>query len=114
MKFFKKRIHESVGFAAMFAVGLTLNVAWILNFLVYRIDAIKEMFILQESVGLISGLYLSTLVSFFVLFGISLLYFKGKDVSHHRDGILWFFIVSVLIFFIMTIPAVYEFSVIVE
>ncbi len=114
MKFFQKRIHESVAFSALFATGLTLNIAWISNFLVYRIDLIRELFTLKESVGPISGLYLKTLVSFFIIFGISLLFLKGKDVSHNRDGILWFLMISVVLFLIMTMPIVYEFFVLVE
>ena len=114
MSLFKKRIHESVALAAYLSAAIVFQIAWMANWLVHRSDWIQSQFNLVESVGPISGLYLKTAVGYFLLFGIFVVVFRGKDVSHWRDRVFWFFLFSLVMFFVLTLPIVYEFVVTVE
>lgn len=111
---FHKRVHESLATAAFLSVAVTLQIAWMANFLVHRIPSIREQFNIIPSVGPVSGLYLKTFISSFLLFGIFVLLFRGKDCSHWRDRVFWFFLVSIVMFLVLTLPIVYEFTVTVE
>ncbi len=114
MGLFRQRIHESLALSAVFALSVTLHVAWLTNLLVHKIPAIQEWFTVSHTIGPVSGMYLFTLISFVLVFGVGVLVWRGRDCSHWRDRILWFFVVSLLVFFIMTLPIVYDFGVAVE
>ncbi|MBM5789955.1 hypothetical protein FJZ23_02620 [Candidatus Parcubacteria bacterium] len=106
--FFHKRIHESVALSAMLAAALTLQIAWVSNWLVHRSELIRQRFTLDEALGPLSGLYLKTVVAYVLLFGIGVLVFRGRDVSHWRERAYGFFLFSVLMFVLLTLPIVYE------
>ena len=108
---FKKRVHESVALSAFLSAALALHVAWITNWLVHRSEYVRDQFTLSESIGPLSGLYLKTAIVFILLFGVCALFFRGKDVSHWRSRVFWFFLISILMFVILTLPVVYEFQV---
>lgn len=107
---FHKRIHESVALSAYLSAALTLHVAWIANWLVHRSVWVRAQFTLSETLGPVSGLYLKTAVAYILLFGICVLAFRGKDVSHWRDRVFWFFLLSIVVFILFTLPVVYEFE----
>jgi hypothetical protein len=107
----KNRFHESVACAALLAGAFTLHVMWISNLLVVRVPFFTQLFTIAPSVGPLSGLYAKAGASFLFVFMISVWYWKGKDCAHHRKSLFEFFLFSTLIFFVMTIPLVYSFSV---
>ncbi len=110
----KHRFHESIALAALFAASVTLHIAWISNLLVARVPFFRIWFSVVPSIGPVSGLYLKSLLVFLVLFVGGSFYWRGKDCSHLRKHIFHFFLFSIVAFFIMTLPFVYQFSVIVE
>ncbi len=107
---FKKRLHESIALSGFLSGACTLQIAWIANWLVYRSEWVRTRFTLSESVGPLSGLYLKSVIVFVLLFGICVFAFRGKDVSHWRDRVFWFFLISIMMFVVLTLPVVYEFS----
>lgn len=109
--FFKPRVHESVALSIFLASAVTLQIAWMANWLVYRSVWMRQIMTLNSSMGPISGLYLKSLIAFVLLLGLFTLYFRGKDVSAWRERIVWFFCISVLMFVVLTLPPVFEFSV---
>lgn len=109
--FSKDRFHESIACAALLAASITLHVMWIVNLLVVRIPFIAQLYSIIPSVGPISGMYLKAIATFVLVFLIAGWYWRGKDCSHHRRSLLTFFLLSTLIFFVMTLPFVYSFSV---
>lgn len=108
---FRHRIHESIALSAFLAVSFTLQIGWIANWLVHRSPWVAEQFTLSDQLGPVSGLYLKSFVSFILLFGVCVLAFRGRDIAHWRDRVFWFFIASVLMFLVLTLPFVYEFQV---
>lgn len=117
MKFFEHffhRIHESIALSAFLSASFTLHLAWIRNLLVHKISFFRDLLNIVPSVGPVSGLYLTTVISFLLLFGIFVLFFKGRDCSVWRGRVFGFFYISVVMFLVFTLPAVYEFSVSVE
>ncbi len=114
MKWFHHRIHESVAFASVFAASITMQVAWIASVLVYRSAVITDLLTRQVDLGPISGLYLLSIATFFVFWMLTLLLVRGRDLSHWRDRIFWFFVTSVILFLIMTMPVVYQVGVVVS
>jgi hypothetical protein len=110
-KLFKPRIHESVALAALFSASLTLNVAWIANLIMHRSDQVWTWFELSQRVGPISGLYTKTLLTFFIALIAFWIFLRGKDCSHHRESVFWFFIASIATFLVMTLPLVYGFQI---
>ncbi|MBT5808288.1 hypothetical protein HOI18_03370 [Candidatus Uhrbacteria bacterium] len=110
-KLFKPRVHESVAIAALFSASITLNVAWIINLLVHRSDRVWAWFEMSERIGPISGMYTKTLLSFFCVMFVTWMFCRGKDCSHQREGVFWFFVASIVLFLVMTLPFVYEFQI---
>ena len=106
----KYHFHESIAIAVLFASAVTLQVAWMANLLVARVPVIRAWYDVVPSIGPISGLYLKSLLTFVVIFILSALYLRGKDCSMHRKNLLGFFLFSVFVFFIMTIPFIYQYS----
>jgi hypothetical protein len=114
MKFlehFFHRIHEPIAIGAFFSAALTLQLAWINNLLVHRSELIRELFNVVPSIGPVSGLYLKTIITYLFLFGLSVIFFKGRDCTIWRGRVFGFFYISIVMFFVLTLPAVYEFSV---
>ncbi len=111
---FHKRIHESLAISAFLSAALTLQGAWMANLLVNRSEWFREQFTLIASVGPIFGLYLKSVVGYLLLFGIFVLIFRARDCSHWRDRVFWFFLISIAMFLVLTLPIVYEFSISVE
>jgi len=108
---FNDRIHESLATAALFAGAIALHVAWIDNLLISRSDVIADWVTLNPAIGPISGLYVDTLGAFFVTYLVSAAIWRARDVSHWRDRVFWFFVFSVVMFILMTLPFVYGFAV---
>lgn len=108
---FRNRIHESLALAALFAGAVALHVAWIDNLLITRSQLIREFITLNPDIGPISGLYVDTLGAFFVAFLLAAFFWRGRDVSHWRDRVFWFFVTSIVIFLLMTLPFVYGFAI---
>lgn len=109
--FFKKRIHESFALAAVLAGAVALHVAWIDNLLVSRSTTIAQWVMLNSEIGPISGMYVDTIGAFFVALLLAAGVWSGRDVSEWRDRVFWFFIVSIVVFLLMTMPFVYGFAV---
>jgi len=107
---FKPRVHESVAIASVFAASVALHVAWITNLLVHRSETVWNWFLLDPDLGPISGMYTKTLITFFVVLIVSWLIWRGRDCSHSRNRVFWFFIASIVMFLVMTLPFVYEFQ----
>ncbi|MBI2475080.1 hypothetical protein HYV69_01510 [Candidatus Uhrbacteria bacterium] len=108
---FRNRIHESIALGAFMSAALTLQIAWISNLLVHRSETVRDLFNILPSIGPISGLYFKTIIAYVFLFGLSVLFFKGRDCSVWRGRVFGFFYISIVMFFVLTMPVVYEFSV---
>lgn len=109
---FRNRIHESFALAAVLAGAVALHVAWIDNLLITRSESIRAWVTLNPDIGPISGLYVDALGAYFTTLLIAAAMWRGKDVSHWRDRVFWFFIVSIVVFLLMTLPFIYGFAVI--
>ncbi len=109
-----KRIHESIALSIALAVSFSLQIAWIANVLVYRSPEIANLFSIVPEIGPVSGLYALTISSFVVLWLLALVMAKGRDLSHWRERTFWFFLVSVILFLVMTMPAIYQVGIVVE
>ncbi|MBI4435293.1 hypothetical protein HY630_01345 [Candidatus Uhrbacteria bacterium] len=108
---FKERIHESFALAALFAGSVALHVAWIDNLLITRSPKIADWVTLNPNIGPISGLYVDVVGAYFVALLVAAALWRGRDVSHWRDRVFWFFVVSIVVFLLMTLPFVYGFAV---
>ncbi len=113
-KFFRSRVHESIALSASLAAALTLQLGWICNLLVERSHWVAEWFTLSSKIGPVSGLYLKMVIAYFLIFALSVLSFRGKDCSHWQQQVFWFLLISIGMYFILTLPAVYQFSIVVE
>ena len=111
---FKKRVHESLALAAMFAAGLTLHLAWIINLLAHRDPVIAEFFTLHSDIGPLSGLYLNALIDYLIIFSLAVYFWRGKDLSKKRSRVFWFFVTAVALFFVLTMPIVYQFGIVIQ
>lgn len=108
----KKRVRESVALSAVFAGSIALHVAWIDHLLIRQSDVVAAWMNLRPEIGPISGLYLDVLGAFFVAFLLGLAFWRGKDVREWQERIFWFFISSIVVFVLMTMPFVYGFAVV--
>lgn len=108
---FRDRIHESFALAAVLAASVALHVAWIDNLLITRSREIAQMVTLNPAIGPISGLYIDVFGAYFVALLLAAALWRGRDVSHWRDRVFWFFILSLVVFFLMTLPFIYGFAV---
>jgi len=113
--FFKtKRFPESVACAVLFSGAITLHVIWMCNLLMSRSPQLQKLFSLGKEMGPVIGLYIFSWIVFALLFVLGIVFWKSKDCSHHRDSMRTFFYASLIVFFVMTLPFVYQFSVLVE
>lgn len=108
------RIHESIAFASVLSLALTLHVAWITNMLVYRVPSIAESLTLNVDIGPVSGLYATTVLAFVVFFVVTILVVRGRDVSHVRRIAFFAFLDSIILFLVMTLPVIYQIGIVVE
>lgn len=111
-RLFRPRIHESVALAGLTAASAALHMGWFSHFVLFRSSAVLGWFLLDESVGPISGVYLMTLLVFVLVFVLSALWFRGRDCTDFRDRVFWFFVVSLIMFVVLTFPPVYGFEII--
>jgi hypothetical protein len=107
MFFLKPRIHESVALAAIIAAAAALHSLWIANMLLTRCPMVKGFFSGSSEKGAVASLCLFGLLLFSAVWCVLSLAFKGRDCSPHRESAFWFLVVSVLIFFVMTLPPVF-------
>lgn len=112
--FSKSRFHESIACAVLLAGSVTLHAMWIVNLFAMRLPYFRERLSLLPSVGPLSGMYLKAVGVFVLVFLVSGWYWRGKDCSHQRLHLLKIFLFSTLTFFVMTLPFVYSFSILVE
>lgn len=110
MIFFKSRIHESVAVAAIIAAAVALHGLWVVNLLITRLPSVGGFFYGFSEKSAVPSLYMFGLLLFLVVWCVLSLVFKGRDCSHHRESAFWFFAVSSIIFFVMTMPMVFGFS----
>ncbi len=108
---FKKRVHEPVAAAALGAAGTVLHFAWISNLIVHRSVKAQDWFTISDTIGPMSGMLFADLIIFLLAFGFLTLIWSGKDCSHKRSGIYWFFISAIIAFFVMTLPVIFQFGV---
>jgi len=104
--FTRKRIHESMAFAAVLAAAISLHAIWIANLLIIRYSAVAKWFTLAPELGAVTGLYLLGAVVFFLSFGTITIFYHEKDCSHHRTSIFIFLIISLLIYLFATCPVI--------
>ncbi len=109
--FFKPHIHESFALAAETAAGVALIAAWIAQFLVFRVESVRNAFIISRTLGPISGLYLLSAAIFSLTFLFMTLWWRDRDVSNARKHVFQFFLVAVISFAVMTLPFVYGFEI---
>ncbi len=101
LSWFKSRIHESLAVAALFAAGVSLQAAWIANlvwFRMARVDSLMPLYVFVDTV-------------FVIIFVLTVAWCRGRDCSDFRDRAYHFFLVSILIFSVMTLPIVYGFTI---
>lgn len=108
-----KRIHESVAVSAMVALAASLNVAWIANLALTRSAAAVEALTVSQLLGPVSGLYLLFALSYVMIFWAALAWLHGRDCSHYRQGAFWLVIASLVAFFLLTLPVLYESQIVV-
>lgn len=108
MSLFKKHIPESLALASVFAVSISLQVAWIINLLVARNLAVREWLTFAPDFGALSGIFFVTVVVYLVSLFAVLLWYRHRDCSHQREHVLWVFVISIILFTLMTTPGIYS------
>jgi hypothetical protein len=103
----RSRIHESVALAALFSTSWALHVSWMTNLLVAKSADMNRLFNVAPSIGPIAGLYLCSLSVGIILFISMSLWLRGKDCTPLRHRAFAFFVFSVGLFTLMTLPIVY-------
>ena len=106
----RPHIHEPIALAALAAAAISLQALWILNLLSLRIVPVAEWLTLVPQLGPASGLYAFVASAYLVVFILSALLLRGRDCSHLRDGLFWFFAASLAAFAILTLPFVIGFG----
>jgi len=111
MPFVKNQVPESMAIAAIFAAGLTLNSAWIINFLANRVVAVAQWLSFDQDVGPVSGMFFVSAIIYLVSCSLMIFWYRNRDCSHQREAVYWFLIISIIIFALMTIPGIFDFRI---
>lgn len=111
-RLFQPRVHESVVLSGLIATALTLHAMWLAHFILFRTPTLAPLFELSSEMGVISGLYALGASVYVISFLLSLAWWRGKDCSDARDRVFWFFVVSVIMYLILTFPLVYGFEIV--
>jgi hypothetical protein len=106
----KRRVPESVALSIVGAASLALHAGWISYVLAVRSDVVRSFFEMRAPFGLAGGLHLFTASVFLVFVGLGVALFKGKDCSEYRDHVFWFFLASIVMYLLMTVPGIAQFS----
>lgn len=89
----------------MLAGGTSLNAFWVLNICKEAYPAFKELLNFYPVTGPLLGLYLASFATFVVVFVLV----RSMRWGSATERILrWYFMLSVLLFFLMTFPPVWE------
>lgn len=108
---FKKRIHEPIALAAIIAASVSFHIAWIVNLIFTRSSIFDSYLTLSDVVGPITGMYTVVGITYLITFGATVIWCRGKDCTDYRERVFWFFIVSLIVFLVLTHPLVYEFEI---
>jgi len=95
----------------MVALGLSLQALWILALLINRIPAIATWMSFVPMAGPVLGLYSCTAIVYLVTLLVWQGWYHHRDCSQQRPHIVWFICVSFLIFFVMSIPNIFQFTI---
>jgi hypothetical protein len=107
----KKRVHEPLAVGALLGASASFHTMWILNLLRYRVPSLDETLLIAPSVGSVSGIYAAGVATYALVFGVVVLWLRGRDCSDIRDRVFWFYVVSTAVFVVMTIPVVFAFKI---
>ena len=110
-QFFKPRVHESVAISALLAVSLALHAAWLSHLILFRVPELFNRLFLSDTIGPIFIVYTLSLgvgLGSFLLFRFLL---RCRDCTELRDRAFWFFVVSLIMFLVLTFPFVYVFEI---
>ena len=109
MKLFasKKKTNEHYGVAVLLSTSLTLHIVWILSLMATRSEEFERFLATGHNAGVFSGLYGLGFAFFLLSFFLIASWFKSKDCSHIRVKIFHFFLLSIIVFSIMSFPLFY-------
>ena len=106
----RKRLHEPFVFAACLSTALSLHLVLITNLFESRSDVLRLVFSLSH-IGSITGLFFACFLFWLSCFSLCLVFFRGRDLSSFRLDICRFFMVSVIIYLVMTFPPLFLFGI---
>ncbi|GEM_PF-5098058 len=109
--FFRSSVAESWALASIFALGFSLQALWVLALLIERLPAIATWMTFFSFAGPVSGLYICTTTIYLISLLLWERWYCGRDCSRERVHVVWFLTVSLLIFFIMSIPNIFQFTI---
>lgn len=112
---FFRRTHESLAVAAILAVSVTLHALWMVHLLFLRgissasfvVDVVVSRGWVQDR---LFAIYVLLAVVYLCVFTGTVFFFRGRDCSHMRDRVLWFFLVSLIVYLLMTLPHIAGFK----
>jgi len=97
--------------ASLFALGFSLQILWILALLIERLPLIAAWMTFFTFAGPVSGLYLCVAIIYFISFFLFGFWYHHRDCSHQRAQITWFLFISLLLFFVMSLPNIFQFTI---
>ncbi len=95
--------------SVILAAAITLNFFWVLNILKEAYKPVKDFLNFYNPTGPLLGLFIASLI----VFALSMIIFSlifGNSLSKKgaQKFAIWFYIVSVILFFFMVFPPVFE------
>ena len=78
----------------------------------FRAPELFDRLYLNEALGPISIVYLLSLGVGLPSFLLFCFFLRGRDCTDLRDRAFWFFVVSLILFVILTFPPVYGFEIV--
>lgn len=100
---------KSKSISTILAAAITLNFFWITNIFKEANKSVSKFLNFYNPTGPLLGLFIISLVLFFILIAILYLIFRNKLGSKDSQKfVIWFYIVSVILFFFMVFPPVFE------